>query len=207
MTTPAAAIDPKALRRLALKTLLAALAVALLVAVAGFLLRDPIERLTAGIVATLGLAGMGLVTLLSDSLMFPVPPDVLVFAAVAGGSDALLVAAVVSVASVAAGSVAYTVGPQLARLPLLHGWLERHRAAGEAFFARFGVWAVVIAALTPLPYAAFAWLAGIYRMPYRPFVLACLARVLRFFLYLWLFELGWFPGGLIGVGHALSGPQ
>ncbi len=51
----------------------------------------------------------------------------------------------------------------------------------ESMFERYGAWAVIMAAITPLPYKVFAISAGVLDMDLRRFVLASLVgRGLRF---------------------------
>ena len=70
-------------------------------------------------------------------------------------------------------------------------------AAAERLFSRYGAWAILVAAFTPLPYKVFAILAGILDMDRRRFVVASLiGRGARFFLL----------GGLIFVyGDSIEG--
>ena len=56
---------------------------------------------------------------------------------------------------------------------------------------KWGLWTVVIAALTPIPFSIVCWFAGIYKMPYRPFFIGTLVRFLRFALFYYLFVIGW----------------
>lgn len=67
-------------------------------------------------------------------------------------------------------------------------WLERwgygaELAQAEAWFAVWGVWVVLIAGFSPIPYKLFTVTAGALSMALIPFVIASLiGRGLRFFL-------------------------
>ena len=51
----------------------------------------------------------------------------------------------------------------------------------ETMFERYGAWAIIMAAITPLPYKVFAIAAGVFDMDLRRFILASLiGRGLRF---------------------------
>ena len=47
----------------------------------------------------------------------------------------------------------------------------------------YGVWAIVLAALTPLPWSVTSWTAGALHMPWRHYLLGSLARAPRIILY------------------------
>ena len=188
---PAPSSDGTDLRRVGLFTAMTVAGAFAAVAVMAFVLRTPLTHLALYVAHSLGLPGIFGGVLFADATNFPLPPDLFLFTAVAGTLSPLAVLAVVSGASILAGSVAWSLGPLLGRIPGIGRRVERYRQQGEAFFARYGVWAVAIAALTPLPYSAFAWLAGAYRMPWKRFLLATLFRIPRFLFYLLLFRIGW----------------
>jgi len=53
----------------------------------------------------------------------------------------------------------------------------------EAFYHRWGVYAVIIAGLTPIPYKVFCWLSGILELELSRFILASvIGRFPRFLL-------------------------
>ena len=152
---------------------------------------EPVERLTQWIVALLGLPGLAVGLMLGEGTPIPIPGDAWHLAVAAADAPVLTVGLTLGAASVAAGTLAYLLGPLLARLPFLGGRVARHRARGEAFFARYGTWTVALASITPLPYALLCWTAGACKMSYRRFLAATLLRVPRFVAYLFLFRLGW----------------
>ncbi|MBV8301856.1 MAG: VTT domain-containing protein [Candidatus Dormibacteraeota bacterium] len=71
---------------------------------------------------------------------------------------------------------------------------RRSIARGERFFQRFGVWAVVLAPVLPVPSALFYLAAGEAGMPFIVFILADLAGTL---LYI---------GAVVGAGWAVGQP-
>jgi membrane protein YqaA with SNARE-associated domain len=157
----------------------------------GHYVAEPAEHLADLIVENLGIWGIFLAVLAADALTLPIPPDTYLLAAVASDTDAITIVNVVAVASVIAGSLAYLVGPIFERFAFLRKRIDKVRPQGEALFAKYGTWTIVVASLTPLPFSVTCWIAGIYRMPYRPFFLATLARIPRFWLYYLMFEFGW----------------
>lgn len=161
------------------------------VALLAILARGPAEIAADWVVEHLGIWGISVAVILADALTFPVPPDTYLLAAVASHADQMTLLAAISVSSVVAGNLAYVLGPLLQHVPLLGKKIENFRGTGELLYKKWGLWTVVVAALTPIPFSIICWFAGIYKMPYRPFLIGTLARIPRFVIYYYLFELGW----------------
>ena len=129
------------------------------------------------------------ITAFAESIFFPIPPDLLLIAiGVLHPEKALWLAAIATVASVAGAVVGHWLGRKIGR-PILFRIVDPARVEfAERLFKRYGTWAILIAALTPVPYKVFAILAGVLELDLRPFVVASLiGRGVRFF----------FLGGLI----------
>ena len=128
----------------------------------------------------------------SESTFFPIPPDPLLIAVgVASPSSAIWIAALVTLASVAGASVGHFLGKRVGR-PLLYRLVSESKVSrAEALFNRYGAWAILVAAFTPIPYKVFTILAGIMDLPIRPFLLASLigrgARFLTIGVLIYLF--------------------
>ena len=121
-------------------------------------------------------------TSIFEAIFFPVPPDpLLIGIGVVRREIAILLGVMVAVSSVAGAVVGHWLGKRLGR-PLLHRWFSDVTTARvESLFQRYGVWATLIAAITPVPYKVFAITAGVLDMDRRTFVLASLAgRGVRF---------------------------
>lgn len=181
-------------QRIIRDTLLFTVAIMVGVAIAGWLFREPLTDIAGWLIDTLGVGGMFFGVFIADAFTFPLPPDFYLFISIASGFDVVITLMTCSLSSVIAGNVAYFVGPQIQRIPLLSSRLEAFRERGEALFKRWGVWAVGVAALTPVPFSIVSWLAGIYRMRWRLFVLASLLRIPRVIGYYLLYKAGWAPG-------------
>ena len=161
------------------------------IVVAGLFLREPVTAIAISVVDILGSLGVFLGVLASDAFGMPVPPSAYIFAGVAAESPMTSLLFITIITSVAGASLGYVLGPYIGKIPFLHRRLERFRRRGESLFAKWGIWTVGIAAITPLPFAFFCWLAGIYRMPYGYFFAATLVRGPRILGYYGLFLLGW----------------
>lgn len=123
-------------------------------------------------------------TAFTESIVFPIPPDpLLIGMSFLNPNAALLFAAVTTIASVAGAVVGRWLGKRLGR-PILDRFISADKVDKvEAMFIRYGAWAILIAAITPIPYKVFAITAGVMHMPQTPFIIASLiGRGARMFL-------------------------
>ncbi len=120
-----------------------------------------------------------------ESVFSPFPPDpILIAAAVFNPELALVFAGVTTIASVAGAVVGYWLGDRLGR-PILDRFVSESKVQQvEVLFHKYGVWAILFAAVTPIPYKVFAITAGAMEMRMRPFLVASLiGRGARMFLW------------------------
>ncbi|MFH2008645.1 MAG: VTT domain-containing protein [bacterium] len=141
---------------------------------------------------TVGYPGVFVSIWLIDTFTLPISPDVvLAFVAHHGSSlHAPTALAVICVASIAAGNTGYYLARKIGRTQFIQKRLARSFSKGHALFERYGVWSVVIAGLTPVPFSIVCWLAGLYRMAPLPLALATLSRIPRFIGWYYLIRLG-----------------
>jgi membrane protein YqaA with SNARE-associated domain len=123
----------------------------------------------------------------AESSCFPVPPDVMLAPMVlAKPQKAFLFASICTVASVLGGLLGYAIGVWLA--PVGHSILAffghpQGPAEFHAWFAKWGVWIILIKGLTPIPYKLVTITAGLARFDLITFVWASIVtRGARFFL-------------------------
>ena len=111
----------------------------------------------------------------AEAVFFPVPTDpLLVGVAILQPHLGILLGVLVTVASVAGAVVSHWLGRRLGR-PLLDRWFSPAKVEQvERAFKKFGVWAVLIAAFTPVPYKVFAISAGALDFDRRTFIVASL---------------------------------
>lgn len=138
---------------------------------------------------TVGLAesdwAIGLLTLVafSESFVFPIPPDPLLIATgLAHPNWAIWLAGLTTIASVIGAVVGHWLGRKLGR-PLLYKIVSRPQLQrAEELFIRYGTWAIVASAITPIPYKIFTIIAGVLDMDMRRLVIASIVgRGIRFF--------------------------
>lgn len=123
------------------------------------------------IIQQYGLSGMFLLSA-AEAIFFPIPPDVFL-PALAGTHGALLVSLVATAGSFFGAMVGYGMGFWGGN-PLAQRFFGVERVAKvHGYFERWGVWAIIVAALTPIPFKVFTIAGGIARMSFMPFCLAC----------------------------------
>lgn len=122
-----------------------------------------------------------------ESSFFPIPPDLLLIPLIlAAPTRAFGIALIAVVASVAGGVFGYLIGAfafeaigqpilaSLGKIDYIIGFNQK--------FNEYGLWAVLIAGVTPFPFKVITIMSGWTSMPFGVFVFSSLvARSLRFF--------------------------
>jgi membrane protein YqaA with SNARE-associated domain len=123
-----------------------------------------------------------------ESSFFPIPPDVMLVPMVLSRREkAWWYATIATVTSVIGGLLGYAIGYYLydaVGLPILKFYGNEHALDGFTAFVRdYGVPAVIIKGMTPIPYKVVTIAAGVGQMNLMAFIGASIvARALRFYL-------------------------
>ena len=121
----------------------------------------------------------------TEAIIQPIPPDIM-FLPMAyeerdSGSMLLWLWFVVTFASVLGAVVGHALGKKYGTKLLDRFGKPHHRERLEFLFERYGTWGMFIAAVSPLPYKVFGWIAGASDMKLQPFIIAGIfGRGLRF---------------------------
>lgn len=134
---------------------------------------------------------LGLIAFVESSF-FPIPPDVMLISmGLARPKSAWRNAFIASLFSVLGGMFGYVIGFFL--FDLIHPWLS-HSSMYSSYqmaiqwFKQYGVWIVIVAGFTPIPYKLFTIGAGAVHMPFLPFILgSIIGRSMRFYMVCTLF--------------------
>jgi membrane protein YqaA with SNARE-associated domain len=122
-----------------------------------------------------------------ESSFFPIPPDLLLIPLIlAAPTRAFGIALIAVVASVAGGVFGYFIGAfafEAIGQPILASLGKIDYVSGfNQKFNEYGLWAVLIAGVTPFPFKVITIMSGWTSMPFGVFVFSSLvARSLRFF--------------------------
>lgn len=126
-----------------------------------------------------------------ESSFFPIPPDVMLMPmSLARPNKALKFALFTTVASVIGGLFGYFIGFML--FDIITPWLHKFHywdayQKAIAWFDIWGIWLVLVAGFSPIPYKIFTIAAGALSLSLLPFVImSALGRGMRFFLVAYL---------------------
>lgn len=142
----------------------------------------------------LGLWGVFAYVFLVDTFIVPTTADVIFTITQEWEPVSLL--AVMSIASISGGFVGYLIGRNLNHFKFVRDTTRNFRERGERIIKKFGVWAIVLAGLTPLPYSTISWIAGMLKLKPAHYLLGSLSRIPRLILYYLLIK-----GGIILLGN------
>ncbi|WP_339086518.1 YqaA family protein [Hyphomicrobium sp. ghe19] len=141
-------------------------------------------RMAASARAPWALAGVSF----AESSFFPIPPDIMLIPMVLSQPrKAWWYATIATIASVLGGLLGYAIGYYLydaIGAPILKFYGREHALDGfETFVQEYGVAAVIIKGMTPIPYKVVTIAAGVGKMDILAFVGASIvARAMRFYL-------------------------
>lgn len=121
----------------------------------------------------------------TEAIIQPIPPDIMFLPMAYEERDSINMLLwlwfIVTFASVLGAMVGHTIGKQYGTKLLDKFGKPQHRQRLEFLFERYGTWGMFIAAVSPLPYKVFGWIAGASNMKLQPFIVAGIfGRGLRF---------------------------
>lgn len=183
--------DRAALTGLLLRLIGGWLLLVLIVGVLGYAARDQCEAIARRFVATFGYGGMALGTLLADGAHFPVPPQFYLFFAVASEAHLGWALLAITGASLLAGGLDFLLARSAAELGWIARRTQRSRRLFASAFARFGLPAVLVANVLPIPFSVLCYIAGINRMPRSVLLTLFACRIPKLAGFLYLIRLGW----------------
>jgi membrane protein YqaA with SNARE-associated domain len=88
--------------------------------------------------------------------------------------------------SYAAGVLGYYIGHFFSKTELYKRISNRYLKQYDRQLKRFGIYLVLVGAITPVPFSATCMLAGSVSIPIKDFLLICISRIIRFAFYGWM---------------------
>lgn len=154
-------------------------------ALVGRFFADELLLATSWVNEQVGFVGLAAILLLTDSVITPVPPDLLLV--VIANTDLShhwwIYVPTLGVISSGAGILAWHLSARVGHTRLPRLIFGRFRERNAALVSRYGVLAVALGALTPIPYSITCWTAGILHVPVRRVAWVTLLRIPRFIGY------------------------
>lgn len=132
--------------------------------------------------------GVGAGFFFPDALTLPIPPDTFLIAGVMGGLAFWPTAIGASIGSILGGTLGFLMIKRLSSVAWVQRTLKKKLTFGESFMQRYGVLALALGALTPLPYSVISWACGATGMRLMTFLLVSLLRIPRVIGYLWFIQ-------------------
>lgn len=175
---------PHLLRRAILRTALGLVGLVVLVGFIAHYFKTDLQAFATWVYDALGVPGLSAIVFLSDSVITPIPPDVvlLVLANSPAAADWWWLIPALGLLSAVAGCVAWWLGSALGRNPRAKRALGRfHRS--PAVISRYGRWGVALGALTPIPFSVTCWIAGMLKVPFEQTAPMTLLRIPRYVAY------------------------
>lgn len=156
----------------------------------GFHFEEKINQYSFVVFNQLGINGIfaGVYTL--DLLISPFPSDLFLFVVAKSqlATEWIWIVPFMGVFSSLGGITAAFLGRQISSFPgffrHFHKMIEKYRS----YFHKYGVWAIAISAITPLPFNIFCWIAGFTRLSMKSLILLSLLRIPRFLIIYALIE-------------------
>lgn len=87
--------------------------------------------------------------------------------------------------SYAAGVLGYYIGHFFSKTNLYRRISDRYLKQYDRQLKKFGIYIVLVGAVTPVPFSATCMLAGSVNIPIKDFLLICISRIIRFAGYGW----------------------
>lgn len=188
------------IRQQLIKTLAAIFLLLFIMAAVGLLFEEEMIALTGRVVERLGFWGLAAILLVTDTLVTPFPPDILlaVIAKSPLAENWPVYVGILSLVSVVAGLTGYWIGRWLGHFRWCQRLFGQFKEDHRQFIGKYGFWGVALGAITPLPYSATCWTAGMLGIRWTKVLAAMLLfRVPRFYAFYWLLST---TGSLFSAG-------
>jgi len=123
-----------------------------------------------------------------EASIFPIPPDILLVALALGRPElGMRLASLATTGSAIGACIGYAIG-MLLFVSVARPLLEMYGAMGQfnhvqALFGEYGLWVVLIAGFSPVPFKVVTIAAGAFGLPFPGFIAATfISRGARFFI-------------------------
>jgi membrane protein DedA with SNARE-associated domain len=131
---------------------------------------------------------MYLIFLASEVMVGIIPPEVFMIWALKYNETAgyITIIAFLAVISYLAGITGYFIGRYLNTTVFFRFFRRKILGRSEKLLNIYGIYVIIVAALTPLPFSGVAMLIGSVRYPFKKYFYYSLIRFLRFAVYSWI---------------------
>jgi len=139
-------------------------------------------ELAKGIIEKYGYGGIFSLTA-AEQFIFPVPVDAFIVIATSFELPLKKILIFVLAGALLGSFIGYFLGKYLGHPVAVWLFGKKRLEQGEKFIKKWGIWGVIIAGLTPIPFKIITWTAGIFEMPLGRFTLGViLGRMPRYII-------------------------
>jgi membrane protein YqaA with SNARE-associated domain len=151
------------------------------VAILGIFFKESLALNSELVITKIGFSGLFFLTFLSDFFISFTPPDtfLMIIANSSLSESGLYYAIGLSIASTLAGSAGWLLGFKIISQTWAPEFLKRFALKQAPLVAKFGWLVVCLGAISPLPYSATNWAAGMSGVSYKVCFWASLLRIPR----------------------------
>ena len=119
---------------------------------------------------------------LAESIFFPIIPDIfLISISILKPETAIWMALITVIGSITGAVIGYHIS-KLIGIKFIHRFIkQKHLESAYNLFQKYGIWVILIAAFTPIPYKIFVIAAGFFQYNFKQFIIASIiGRSVRF---------------------------
>lgn len=126
--------------------------------------------------------------LASEIIFGIIPPELFMIWGLQNGTvnDYISIVSLLAILSYGAGVIGFLIGRYLQNTRVYRIFRVRRLRKYEDKLREYGLFLILVAAITPLPFSGICMLVGAVRFPFKNFLLFSLARFLRFAAYSWI---------------------
>lgn len=131
---------------------------------------------------------MIIVFLASEVMVGIIPPEVFMIWALRNNDipEYIATIALLAVISYLAGLTGYFIGRYLNTTLFYRFFRRKFLSKSEKLLNIYGLYMIIVAALTPVPFSGVSMLIGSVRYPFKKYFFYSLTRFLRFAIYSWI---------------------
>lgn len=125
---------------------------------------------------------------ISEIVFGIIPPEIFMLIWQSQGvlSAYIINLSILTVISYGAGMLGFYIGKTFSKTELYKKFHDKYLNRYDKQLKRYGVYLVLVGAVTPIPFSAMCMLAGSVNLNYKNFLLISISRVARFAAYGWM---------------------
>lgn len=119
----------------------------------------------------------------AEQFIWPIPADLFLGLGTGMGLNFNIILILMLVGALGGSTIGYLLGKYLGHPVLIWLFSKKKIDYAEGYIKKYGMWGVIVAALTPIPFKLVTWSAGAFEMPFGRFFLGVIiGRIPRYLL-------------------------